>query len=128
MQRGLTYIQEEYVIIHDGARPFLKEELLTRLKEALKKHACVIPVLPLVDSLKKVKNQIVIQTVSREDYRLIQSPQGFLTKDIKLAHQLAKHQNYTDDSAMIEELLHQEVYCIDGDVQNKKMTNQEDFR
>lgn len=66
VQRGLTYIQEEYVIIHDGARPFLKEELLTRLKEALKKHACVIPVLPLVDSLKKVKNQIVIQTVLRE--------------------------------------------------------------
>ena len=128
VQRGLTYIHEEYVIIHDGARPFLKKDLLKRLKNALKNHACVIPVLPLVDSLKKVKNQIVIQTVSREDYRLIQSPQGFLTKDIKLAHQLAKHQNYTDDSAMIEELLHQEVYCIDGDVQNKKMTNQEDFR
>lgn len=128
VQRGLTYIHEEYVIIHDGARPFLKKDLLKRLKNALKNHACVIPVLPLVDSLKKVKNQIVIQTVLREDYRLIQSPQGFLTKDIKLAHQLAKHQNYADDSAMIEELLHQEVYCIDGDVQNKKMTNQEDFR
>ena len=83
VQKGLEYIHEEYVIIHDGARPFLKKDLLKRLKNALKNHACVIPVLPLVDSLKKVKNQIVIQTVLREDYRLIQSPQGFLTKDIK---------------------------------------------
>ena len=123
MQLKQSISDQKITFIHGG-----KKDLLKRLKNALKKHACVIPVLPLVDSLKKVKNQIVIQTVLREDYRLIQSPQGFLTKDIKLAHQLAKHQNYTDDSAMIEELLHQEVYCIDGDVQNKKMTNQEDFR
>ena len=50
VQRGLTYIHEEYVIIHDGARPFLKKDLLKRLKNALKNHACVIPVLPLVDN------------------------------------------------------------------------------
>ncbi len=125
---GLKQVQTDYVFVHDGARPFLKKELLSRLKEELKVHSCVIPVLPVIDCLKIVQNQRVIQTVSRENYRMTQTPQAFLTSQLKKAHQLANHQQYLDDSAMIEDLLHEEVYCIEGDLQNKKMTNPEDFR
>lgn len=125
---GLQAIDSTYVLIHDGARPFLSVTLINRIKKALISHRCVIPVIPLKDSIKKVENNRVIQTVDRSQYRLIQCPQGFITEDIKKAHSLAKHQNYTDDSAMIEELLKQEVYCVEGEISNKKMTYFEDFR
>lgn len=127
VKKGLEYVNSPYVIIHDGARPKFSNQLLTNLKIALKNHNCVIPVIDLNDSIKKVDNHIVEHSLNRENYKLVQCPQGFLTKHIKLAHNLAKKNDYTDDSALIEEILQQEVFCIDGEIKNKKYTNEEDF-
>jgi len=117
----------KYVLIHDGARPYFSNQLLTQLKLALKSHDCVIPVISLNDSIKKVSNHKVEYSLNREEYKLVQCPQGFLTKQIKLAHSLAKKGDYTDDSSLIEDILHQEVFCINGERKNRKYTNEEDF-
>jgi len=127
IKEGLEYVDTSYVIIHDGARPYFSNQLLTQLKLALKSHDCVIPVISLNDSIKKVSNHKVEYSLNREEYKLVQCPQGFLTKQIKLAHSLAKKGDYTDDSSLIEDILHQEVFCINGERKNRKYTNEEDF-
>ncbi len=127
VKKGLEYVDTSYVIIHDGARPYFSNQLLTQLKLALKSHDCVIPVISLNDSIKKVSNHKVEYSLNREEYKLVQCPQGFLTKQIKLAHSLAKKGDYTDDSSLIEDILHQEVFCINGERKNRKYTNEEDF-
>ena len=127
VKNGLSLIDGEYVFIHDGARPYASVKLVCRIKEALKEHDCVIPVISLKDSIKIVKDNVVVKSVNREDYKLIQTPQAFISEKIKLAHNLAVNNDYTDDAAMIEEILNESIYCVKGETQNIKMTYKEDF-
>lgn len=124
---GLNKIDSKYVLIHDGARPHIDNKFIDRIKENLVNHDCVIPVIDLTDSIKKVNDNYVVESLNRNDYKLVQTPQGFLTSQIKKAHELASNQDYNDDSMMVEQLLNKPVYCIPGDIKNQKYTNQEDF-
>lgn len=127
VKKGLKMINSDYVLIHDGARPNVTQELINRVLEGLKTHDCVIPVITLKDSIKEVKDKKVVCSLNRENYRLIQTPQGFKTTKIKLAHELAKINSFSDDSILIEQYLHEDIYCVDGDYLNIKYTYQSDF-
>ena len=127
VNNALSYITCDYTIIHDGARPYFTNNLLVNLKEKLKDFNAVIPVVDSIDTVKVIKDNIVVKTLKRDEIKRVQTPQGFKTNTIKKAHQLAKHNLYTDDSSMVEELLDEKVYVIDGEVNNIKYTNKEDF-
>lgn len=124
---ALKLVNSDYVIIHDAARPFYSNKLLTNLKNKLVNYDCVIPVIDSIDTLKIVRNNKVIKTINREEVKRVQTPQGFKTSNILLAHKKADNNLYSDDSSMIEDILNEEVYVIDGEKENIKFTNQDDF-
>lgn len=124
---ALNYVDSEYVLIHDGARPYYSQELLFNIIEKFKTFNAVIPAMKVTDTIKVVEKGMVVKTIDREVLRTIQTPQGFKTSVIKLAHRLANKNNYTDDSSMVEELTNEKVCVIDGEKGNIKYTQKEDF-
>ena len=127
VSNALIHVDDEYVLIHDGARPYYSSKLVNNIVEKLDSFNAVIPAMKVTDTIKVVENGIVIKTVDREMLRAIQTPQGFKTSVIKLAHSLADKKNYTDDSSMVEELTNEKVCVIDGEKDNIKYTQKEDF-
>ncbi len=124
---ALDKVDEDYVLIHDGARPYFTPILLNRLIAKLKDCDVVIPVWSMTDTIKVVRDNVVVKTLKRDELKRVQTPQAFKTSIIKKAHQLAKNKNYTDDSAMIEDLLDTKIHTIDGEYTNIKFTFKEDF-
>ena len=127
VSNALKHVNSEYVLIHDGARPYYSKKLLDSIINKLDEFNAVIPAMKVTDTIKVVESGIVIKTINREMLRTIQTPQGFKTSVIKLAHSLANKQDYTDDSSMIEELTNEKVCVIDGEKDNIKYTQKEDF-
>ncbi len=124
---ALKKVNSDYVLIHDGARPYFTPILLNRLLAKLKECDAVIPVWSMTDTIKVVKNDIVVKTLKRDELKRVQTPQAFKTEIIKKAHEMAKNVDYNDDSSMIEELLDVKVHVIDGEYTNTKYTFKEDF-
>lgn len=92
----------QHVLVHDAARPLAPPELLDRVADALLAGAqAVVPVLPVVDTVKRVSaTGEVTATVPREDLRLAQTPQGFARRVIEGAH--AGSRPATDDASLVE--------------------------
>jgi len=118
------------VLIHDGVRPFVRQEhLLACIKGAHRHGACILGT-PAFDTVKQVnaKNEIV-QTRQRDTLWLAQTPQAFQLKLIKKAHRAAKQDGFigTDDTSLVERL-GVVVKIIPGSRSNIKITDQEDFQ
>ena len=127
VSNGLNCVDSEIVLIHDGARPNYSITLVDNILEKLNDYKAVIPAIKVTDTVKVVKDGIVVKTIDREVLRYVQTPQGFNTTLIKKVHKEAKSNLYTDDSSMVEELTDTKVYAIDGEYTNTKYTFKEDF-
>lgn len=127
VNNGLKHINSEYVLIHDGARPSYSISLVNNILEKLNTFNAVIPALKVVDTIKEVKDNVVVKTINREVLRSVQTPQGFKTSLIKEVHQKALSNDFTDDSSMVELLSNEKVYVVEGEKNNYKFTEKEDF-
>jgi len=92
----------ERVLIHDGARPFPDPALIDRILDALDRAPAAIPALPLGDTIKRVADGRVGETVDRAQLWRAQTPQGFHFKAILAAHRAAAGHVLTDDAAVAE--------------------------
>lgn len=121
--------QCDYVLIHDGARPFISVSLVEKIiKEGIEKKA-VITAIPVKDTIKLVgSDKRVESTLPREKLWQIQTPQFFEFSIIKTAHENAKKDNFygTDDAVLVERL-GIPVYIIEGEPWNIKITTKEDL-
>lgn len=115
-----------WVIIHDGARPFIDSGLLSRGMHAVKDVGAATAAIPSNDTIKIVSsNQRVSSTPLRETVWAIQTPQLFESSMIKKAHYI-HNDNFTDDSSMVENLgLPVKIFM--GSYSNIKVTTQEDL-
>lgn len=120
--------KDEIVLIHDVARPFLSENLIKRVVIGVEKYGACIPVISIPDTVKKIKNKFVRQTLNRDEIFLVQTPQGFKTGIIKSAYEKVKREKLkiTDDSAVVEKM-GIDVYCVEGERLNFKITYPEDL-
>ena len=117
----------DYVLIHDGARPLIKTSDTEKLIEKIKTCNAAILAVKTIDTIKKVdKNGKIITTVDRSNLYNVQTPQGFKYNLILEAHKKLEGQNFTDDAGMLENL-GQEVYVVEGDYSNFKITTKNDF-
>ncbi|OOB77793.1 MAG: 2-C-methyl-D-erythritol 4-phosphate cytidylyltransferase [Epulopiscium sp. Nuni2H_MBin001] len=120
----------EYVLIHDGVRPFITpQNILKAIETMLTKGSCVLGV-PVKDTIKKCNPNTaeVLETVDRTMLYSIQTPQCFKTELIFHAHKYAKQSNIclTDDSALAE-LCGHKVFIVEGSYDNIKITTAEDL-
>lgn len=120
---------EDFVLIHDGARPFITEEIIGRCAIAVKRfHACGAGVM-VKDTIKQVSQDGTIQhTPPREKLWAIQTPQAFLLSMIGPLHQKADEEKlfFTDDTAIAEHY-GKTVHMVMGDYRNIKITTPEDL-
>ena len=115
-----------HVMIHDGARPFVDEILLNRLIKASQTHQGVVPGLPMVETIKQVINQQVIQTLNRDQVWRIQTPQLFDYQTFKSCFNQPISPNVTDDASIFEQL-NLPIHVIKGDEKNIKITTKNDI-
>ena len=122
----------DYVFIHDGARPFVTEEILVRTQEAVEKYeACAVGV-PSKDTVKIVDGDgFVESTPPRENVWNIQTPQAFSYPLIRAAHEVVRDNNMTgitDDAMIIERSRLAKVKLVMGSYYNIKITTPEDMK
>jgi len=133
----LASYKPSHVLIHDGARPWIKPELIEKIIECATKYGAVIPALPLVETPKELKTsagevKLVERHLRRENLCVVQTPQGFAFPEILTAHEKAAEREekegfeYTDDAEVWGEFTGQ-VAVIPGDVENRKITYPEDL-
>jgi len=117
----------EWVLVHDAARPFVSLPLIARVMAGLRLSSAVIPVIPVVDTLKEVIGQHVTGTPIRSTMRAVQTPQGFHFAPLLKAHQRFAGTGATDD-AMVMELAGHEVSVVQGEERNRKLTTSQDWQ
>jgi 2-C-methyl-D-erythritol 4-phosphate cytidylyltransferase len=118
-----------YVLIHDGARPWIKPSLIENIIEAAKKYGAVIPLLPITDTPKECSGGFVKTHLKRADTGIAQTPQGFKFPEILTAHDQAEKtegEEFTDDAEIWGRFCGK-VAVIQGDPENKKITYPEDL-
>ena len=127
--RGLESLVPEapdFVLIHDGARPFPDAGLIRRVIDGLGDTPAIIPALPVFDTLKRIDGTVVGATVAREGLYRAQTPQGFRFLDILAAHRAVVGQELTDDAAVAERA-GIPVRFVLGSEDNVKITRTEDL-
>ena len=127
---GISSIEDEEanVLIHDCARPFITERVLRECVEALKKYDAVDVAIPSADTIIKVKDGVIENIPERKFLMRGQTPQCFKLSVIKKAHELSKNdQNFTDDCGLIVKYGLGDVYVVEGDMENIKITYPSDI-
>ena len=126
--RALSAIgSADRVLIHDAARPDLPETVIARLLDALDDAPGAIPVLPVVDSLSRDENGLMVGTARREELRRVQTPQAFRFADIRSAHAAWKGDPVAGDDAQVLRAAGGAVAHVAGDERLAKLTFAEDF-
>lgn len=116
------------VLVHDAARPLVPIEVTQNIVEAIRNGAkAVIPVLPLVDTIKRVNNNgIAIETVDRNQLRRVQTPQGFDRATLDLAYE--NPEVVATDDAGLMDALGIVVVTVAGDERSLKITTMADVQ
>lgn len=129
---GLQEVRGEgYVFIHDGARPFVSQEILERTyTEVIDCKACVVG-MPVKDTVKLAdKDGFVADTPDRNYLWTVQTPQVFENNLVKKAYEMLLSQeqiNVTDDAMVVEQMLNYKVKLVRGSYENIKITTPEDL-
>lgn len=134
VQHGLALIPDDaegVVGVHDGVRPFPSIEVIRNCYETAREKKAVIPVIPVVETVRKLASigtigTIPSQTVPRNDYRLVQTPQTFDIQLLKAANRQPYNDNFTDDASVVE-AYGQEITLVEGNRENIKITTPYDI-
>ncbi|MDO4261923.1 MAG: 2-C-methyl-D-erythritol 4-phosphate cytidylyltransferase [Eubacteriales bacterium] len=141
VHNGLLAIEGEedgYVLIHDGARPFVDGEIIRRTCEAAERYDACVAGMPVKDTIKIADEEgFIRETPKRSLVWQIQTPQAFSEKLIRRAYRelidreaelLARGISVTDDAMVVEELCGHPVRLVEGSYENIKITTPEDLR
>lgn len=142
VQNGLKLIPDDadgVVGVHDGVRPFVSVDVVRRCYEEARRSKAVIPVVPVVETLRHVGAMGPISTmgpmgavggsvtVPRSDYRLVQTPQCFDIQLLKAANRQPYQEGFTDDASVVEAYGHT-ITLVEGNRENIKLTTPFDLQ
>lgn len=118
----------DFVLIHDGARPLLKQQYISQCIESMKEWKGVTIGVPSKDTIKITNEEgIVIQTTKRNHTWAVQTPQCFERKTLLRMHEKYKQEKVTDDCMLLEKE-GEKIKIIKGDYTNIKITTYEDLK
>ncbi len=126
IKNALEFSTGDFIAVHDGVRPLVSNETIMRCFEAVQQFGQVIPVIPLKESLRQIKNEQT-KAVPRSEYVHVQTPQCFIKEAIIKAYDLPFHDKITDDATLLEEAGFQ-IHCVPGNEENIKITTQIDLQ
>jgi 2-C-methyl-D-erythritol 4-phosphate cytidylyltransferase len=136
VKNGLNYVSQylqekgtpsaqQYIAVHDGARPLVSSSLIATLFAAAAKHQAVIPGLPSSDTIRLVENGSS-RIYNRDQVIHIQTPQVFEAHLLFKAYQASESTEFTDDASVVE-ASGTAITIIPGEKQNFKITTEEDL-
>lgn len=130
VKSGLAMIPDDaegVVGVHDGVRPFPSVEVIRNCFETARTAKAVVPVIPIFETLIHVDGQGNSETVPRDSYRLVQTPQAFDIQLLKRAYKQPYQDSFTDDASVVDNI-GQEITLIEGNRENIKITTPFDLR
>ncbi|WP_035764389.1 2-C-methyl-D-erythritol 4-phosphate cytidylyltransferase [Butyrivibrio sp. NC2002] len=129
-------LDTEAVFIHDGARPFVNNEILSRALDAVKEYGACVVGMPVKDTIKIADSDgFAKETPDRDLTWIIQTPQVFLYPEIHYLYEelinkekelISKGINITDDAMVMETLGNRRVKLVPGSYENIKITTPDD--
>ena len=127
VKNGLALVQEPGLVgVHDGVRPFVSVEVIRRCYELAEVQKAVIPVVDVVETLRHLTDA-GSETVSRIDYKLVQTPQVFDVELLQQAYAQEFTPFFTDDASVVE-AMGMPVYLAEGNRENIKITTPFDLK
>lgn len=130
VKNGLALIsdnEEAVVGVHDGVRPFVSKETILRCYEAAAEGKAVVPVVPVVETVRQILPDGKSITRPRDEYRLVQTPQTFPLALLKEAYQQPFSEAFTDDASVVE-AFGKEITMVEGNRENIKITTPSDLK
>lgn len=124
---GLDLVTAEYVLIHDGARPYLNKKALNKVKKEVVIKKAIVLAKKATDTIKVVNKGRIEKTIDRNTIYLAETPQAFKTTLIKKCYKNCADINFTDDGSLVESLGYK-VYIVEDEFDNTKLTKPEDFK
>lgn len=117
----------EYVFVHDAARPFVTQHTLNKLYESVQQNHSVIAAVKVKDTIKRIENDQVTETLKRDELWQIQTPQAFSYQLLLDAYNKADADHFlgTDDASLVERI--SKVHIVESDYDNIKITTPEDM-
>jgi 2-C-methyl-D-erythritol 4-phosphate cytidylyltransferase len=118
----------EFICVHDAVRPFVSKNLIEKAVTACKDHDGVILALSSTDTIKRVMEDQILETIPREKIWRAQTPQVFSKAALQEALELAKSEDIqgTDEAALLERIGYQ-IGFVEGSPMNIKITTEEDW-
>lgn len=127
VMNGLQHIKNsEYVLIHDGARPLVSEDIIARICEKIGQADAIICGVSVTDTLKMTRDGVVLSTIDRKGMISVQTPQAVKYDVYLSALNKCDPAQFTDDASIIESQGYKVLY-VEGEKSNIKITTQEDI-
>jgi 2-C-methyl-D-erythritol 4-phosphate cytidylyltransferase/2-C-methyl-D-erythritol 2,4-cyclodiphosphate synthase len=118
--------ESEIVLVHDAARALAPTSLFAAVANSVRTaRISSLPVMRVVDTIKRIEGQTILETVDREVLRSAQTPQGFIASDLRAAYDAAEAE-FTDDAALMQAAGHR-ILAVDGDERAFKITTAADL-
>lgn len=126
VKNGLYHVEPGLVGVHDGVRPFVSPQVIGRCYDLAEVKKAVIPVVDVVETVRHLTAQ-GSETVDRNDFKLVQTPQVFDAELLKRAYAQEYTPSFTDDASVVE-AMGVSVYLTEGNRENIKITTPFDLR
>lgn len=127
VHEGVRQAKTRCVIVHDAVRPFVTQEMIKNIYDELQTSNAVTTAIPITDTVKIVKDDIVYRTIDRKSVYRIQTPQGFVTNILESAYEECEDYTVTDE-CMLMENIGEVVKVIEGSYNNIKITTDIDLK
>lgn len=127
VKNGLELVKEKAVVfVHDAVRCLLSKDLIHRCYEQTIIKTCAIPAIAATDSIRLIKEDGKNILLNRNKVCIIQTPQTFQSEIILPAFEQAYHESFTDEASVVESL-GKEIFLIEGENENIKITRPTDL-
>lgn len=121
VKNGLQLVDKDSIVaIHDGVRPFVSKSVIENSFVTAQTYKAVVPVIDIVDTVRELHDN-ESHTVSRDKYKIVQTPQTFLSNLIKQAYSQDYNKDFTDDASVVESM-GVKIKLIEGNRENIKIT------
>jgi len=130
VRNGLALLPDDtnaVVGVHDGVRPFVSADTIQRCYKAAAEGKAVVPVVPVVETIRQILPDGSSITRSRDEYRLVQTPQTFPLALLKEAYCKPYSEAFTDDASVVE-AMGKKIIMVEGNRENIKITTPSDLR
>lgn len=130
VQNGLALVPDDadgVVGVHDGVRPFVSVDTIRRCYDEARGSKAVVPVIPVVETVRHLAANGSSRTVPRDEYRLVQTPQCFDIQLLKAANKQPYNDGFTDDASVVEAFGYS-ITLVDGNRENIKITTPGDMK